>query len=72
MLSIYGLAAIFLFCFGIGCAAVAVLMGNNIPALLAIAGLAGSGLMAIADTLDRSYHPAISRKEKGENRPDKS
>lgn len=65
MLNIYGMAAVCFFVFGMVCAVAAIVMGNNIAALLVIAGFVGSGLMAIADTLGRSYHPAIFRDDCG-------
>ena len=59
MLTLNGLTAVFLFSFGTASAAAAFVQGNNIAALLAIAGLVGSGLFVIADMLGRSYQPAI-------------
>lgn len=64
MLNLYGLAAVALFSFGTVCAGAAVVMSNNIAALLAIAGFVGSGLMATANTLGRSHQTKTLPKTK--------
>jgi len=59
MSNLYGLIAFCLFSFGVASVAAAIVQGNNIAAVLAIAGLSGSGLFAIADALGRSSHKAL-------------
>ena len=64
MFSFCNLGANFLFFSGLSCAAMALLNGNSVAALLAIAGFVGSGLLAIADSLAISHQPAVAAKGK--------